>query len=77
MHGLSSLAPQKVHQRVKVRINTEVVGEPAVILMELKSRGLVRDNTDAVTQGLMALYEKVLKRDLARMRLRLEQEAQP
>ena len=77
MHGLSSLTQRSVQQRSRVRINTEVVGEPAMILLELKSRGLVRDNTDAVTQGLMALYEKVLKRDLARMKLRLEQEAQP
>lgn len=57
-----------------VRVNTTVSGEPARILLELKARGIVLSNTDALKQGLIALYEKVLERDLAIARLRtLEQ----
>jgi hypothetical protein len=54
---------------VKARINTQVEGEPARILLELKKRGLVVSNTDAVIQGILALHEKVLQRDLALARL--------
>jgi hypothetical protein len=59
---------------VKVRINTQVEGEPARILMELKQRGLVVSNTDAVIQGILALHERVLQRDLALARLNLIKE---
>jgi len=52
-----------------VRLNTDVRGEPAAVLLELKNRGLVRDNTDAITQGLLALYDRVLERDLAKLRV--------
>lgn len=60
---------------LRIRINTEVRGEPASVLLELKRRGLVRDNTEAVTQGLLALYEKVLERDLAKLRVQSAQES--
>ena len=53
----------------KIRINTQVGGEPAKILVELKRRGLVTSNTDAVIQGLLALHEKVLRVDLMRTKL--------
>jgi len=56
-------------QTTRVRINTEIEGEPAEILLELKQRGLVSDNTDAVNQGLLVLYDRVLRRDLARLQL--------
>ena len=56
-------------QTTRVRINTEIEGEPAEILLELKQRGLVSDNTDAVNQGLLVLYDRTLKRDLARLQL--------
>lgn len=56
-------------RQTKVRINTEIEGEPAKILLELKQRGLVSDNTDAVNQGLLVLYDRMLKRDLARLQL--------
>ena len=55
--------------QTRVRINTEIEGEPAKILLELKQRGLVSDNTDAVNQGLLVLYDRVLKRDMARLQM--------
>ncbi|MEP0826459.1 MAG: hypothetical protein HRF40_13330 [Nitrososphaera sp.] len=56
-------------RQTRVRINTEIEGEPAKILLELKQRGLVSDNTDAVNQGLLVLYDRTLRRDLARLQL--------
>jgi len=47
----------------KVRINIKLEGEPAKILLELKKRGLVLSNRDAVVEGILALHEKVLQRD--------------
>jgi len=58
-----------------VRVNTVISGEPARILLELKSRGIVLSNTDAVAQGLLALDERVLERDLAKARLRALEKA--
>jgi hypothetical protein len=43
-----------------VRINTELKGEPAKMLLELKQRGLVGSNREAISQGILALCEKVL-----------------
>jgi len=60
----------KSENQLRVRVNTTINGEPARILLELKQRGLVRSNTDAVNQGLVALSEKVLKRDLALAKLK-------
>ena len=60
----------KTKTELKVRINTTVVAEPAKILLELKSRGLVTSNTDAVIQALYALHEKILDRDLRLARLK-------
>ena len=56
-----------------IRINTEISGLPARILLDLKRRGIVSNNTDAVIQGLMLLHEKMLKLDLAEMRLQLQE----
>jgi hypothetical protein len=56
--------------KLSVRINTVINGEPAEILLELKKRGIILSNTDAVIQGLLALYEKVVQRDLEVARLR-------
>lgn len=61
--------------KLKVRVNTVISGEPARILLELKSRGIVLSNTDAVAQGLLALDERVLERDLAKARLRALEKA--
>ncbi|AIF84506.1 hypothetical protein NTE_02456 [Candidatus Nitrososphaera evergladensis SR1] len=63
-------------KQTRVRINTEIEGEPAKILLELKQRGLVSDNTDAVNQGLLVLYDRVLKRDMARLQLQRLKEVQ-
>jgi hypothetical protein len=63
-------------QTTRIRINTEIEGEPAKILLELKKRGLVSDNIDAVNQGLLVLYDRTLKRDLARLQLQRLKEVQ-
>ena len=60
----------KTETELKVRINTTIVAEPANILLELKRRGLVTSNTDAVIQALYALHEKILDRDLRLARLK-------
>ena len=61
-----SMKDDKIH----VRINTSIKGEPARILLSLKQRGVIVSNTDAVIQGLLALHERVLKRDLEVAQLR-------
>lgn len=67
-------ARKKNADNLKVRVNTVISGEPARILVELKRRGIVLSNTDALVHGLLALRNEVLKRDLAIARLRtLEQ----
>lgn len=47
-----------------VHIKCAISGEPAEILLKLKDRGLVTSNSDVVIQGVLALWEKVLRRDL-------------
>lgn len=49
----------------RVHIRCSIDGEPARILLELKHRGIIRSNADAVCQGLLTLWEKVLRRELA------------
>jgi len=53
-----------------IRINTSISGIYAEILINLKRRGILRSNTDAVCQGLLALQEKILKLDLEMARLK-------
>ena len=53
-----------------IRINTSISGIYAEILINLKRRGILRSNTDAVCQGLLALKEKILKLDLEIARLK-------
>ena len=60
----------------KIRINTSISGEPAEILLELKRRGIVTSNTDAVIQALYAFHEKILDRDLRLARLKTLKEAE-
>ncbi len=52
-------------------------GEPALIVRELKERGIVKSVREAVVQGLLLLYEKTAERDLrmaqARASRRLEE----
>ncbi|MDG6995544.1 MAG: hypothetical protein JRN52_06460 [Nitrososphaerota archaeon] len=66
--------PTEHKQEATERININLTGEPAKILRELKERGLVQNNVDSVAQGLLALHEKVIRRDLASLRLGLQQE---
>jgi len=65
----------KIEYRLKVRLNMILKGECAGILLELKRRGIALSNTDAVVQALLALDEKILKKDLARARLRALEKA--
>lgn len=53
----------------KLYIKCSISGEPARILLELKQRGLVNSNKDAVNQGLYALYNNILERDLKQLKL--------
>jgi hypothetical protein len=62
----------KGREITRIRINTQLNGEPAEIIMDLKRRGLVTSYRDAVIQGLLALHEKVLRRDLMRTNLAKE-----
>lgn len=48
----------------KIRINTVVIGEPAVWLNEWKRRGLVTSYTDAIIQALRVFNEKLTEQDL-------------
>jgi len=52
-----------------------VRGEPARILLELERGDLVLSNTDALVQGLLALREKILRRDFATARLQALEKA--
>lgn len=63
-------ARSEPREEVKVRINTVLKNEPAEVLVQLKQRGLARSNTDAISQALLAFYEKVLDRDLKISQLR-------
>lgn len=48
----------------KIRINTVIVGEPAIWLNEWKRRGLVTSYTDAIIQALRVFHEKLTEQDL-------------
>jgi hypothetical protein len=47
-----------------VRINCTIEGEAARALLELKRKGIFRSNREAVTHGLLLLYEKEMERQL-------------
>jgi hypothetical protein len=51
-------------------VNARVLLEGDVLRMyrELRSRGLVKSTRDAFTQGISALYEKVMERDILEAR---------
>ena len=57
-------------REAKARINTVIVGEPAVWLDEWKRRGIVISNTDAVVQAFITFNEKVTEQDLKIVQLR-------
>ena len=60
---------------VSVRINGVIRNEPAWVLLEVKKRGIARSNTDAIGQGLLALWDRVLERDIMASRLKTLKEA--
>ena len=54
----------------KIRINTVIIGEPAVWLNEWKRRGLVTSYTDAIIQALRVFNERITEQDLKAAQLR-------
>lgn len=54
----------------RVHIRCAINGEPARILLELRHRGIIRSNADGVCQGLLALWEKVVRRELEEAQLK-------
>jgi len=54
----------------RVRINTEVTGEPAMWFYEWKKKGIIRSAPDAVRQAFQALHDKILERQLKNAQLR-------
>ena len=59
-----------IYHDKSIRINTKISGIYADKIIDLKRRGIVRNNTDAICQGLMALKDKTIERDLAIARLK-------
>lgn len=55
---------EQAKKKAHIRINMIIDGEPAAWLNEWKRRGLITSYTDAVTQALRALNEKVTEQDL-------------
>jgi len=53
----------------QIRINTTIKGEPAKQLLELKRRGIVITNTDAVVHGIRLLYQQIVEQDLKKAQL--------
>jgi hypothetical protein len=51
------------------RINCKVKGRAAQALFDLKNKGIVQSNREAVVQGLLALQEKITKSDIERIKL--------
>jgi len=65
MHeGDKELHVQRVHLRCSL------AGEPARILSELKKKGVIRSYADGVCQGLLALWEKNIARELEEAQLK-------
>lgn len=52
------------------RINCRIEGSAVDALADLKRKGVVRNNREAVVQGLLALEQKIVKSDLEKSRLR-------
>ena len=57
-------------EKIRVRVNTIIMGEPARWLKEWKRRGLVTSYTDAIIQALRAMHERVTEQDLKIIQLR-------
>ena len=50
-------------EQLAVRVNCSIEGDPALWLIELKRRGIVGSNKEAVVQGLIVLRERLVKLD--------------
>jgi len=55
---------EKAKEKLRIRINMTLEGEPAKWLTEWRRRGLITSYTDAVIQALRAMKEKVTEQDL-------------
>jgi hypothetical protein len=44
--------------------------ETARMILELRSRGIIRSYSDGVSQGIQLFYEKILEQDLRSARLK-------
>jgi hypothetical protein len=58
-----------VEEPGRVYVKCVLRGEPARIFRELKERGVVGSVREALIQGLLAVYERTLDRDLRRARV--------
>lgn len=67
---MSLLRRKPEENAAKVRINCVIRGEGARVLMELKRKGIVSSNREAVVAGLLALYNDIVQRSLREARLR-------
>ena len=48
----------------KLFVKCELEGKPAEVYRELKRRGIVKSIREAVSHGLLALYDQQMMRDL-------------
>jgi hypothetical protein len=53
-----------------VRFNCNIKGSAAEALLDLKRRGIIQNNREAVVQALLALQEKIMKSDIEKNKLR-------
>jgi hypothetical protein len=53
----------------RIRINTVIIGEPAIWLSKWKQRGLITSYTDAIIQALKLFNEKQVEQDLKKEQL--------
>jgi len=59
----------------KVRLNLILRGENAKILMELRSRGIIRSYADCINQSIRLFYDKITRQDLLSIRLKALQKS--
>lgn len=59
---------------LSIRLNLTLHGETARILLELKTRGIIRSYADGVNQAIRLFYEKITQQDLLSARLKAFQD---
>lgn len=59
---------------LSIRLNLTLHGETARILLELKSRGIIRSYADGVNQAIRLFYEKITQQNLLSARLKAFQD---